>query len=408
MIKRSLSFLLLLGFIFVFSQKANTDGQKDRAFWVKTLDKIARPVVFNLADGTLKKNMPVEIAAGADLANRKKVTYLEAVGRTLAGVAPWLTIPNDGSEESKLRELYKSKILQGLKNGVDRQNPDFLNFKEENQPIVDAAYLALAFLRAPDELWKPLDQQTKERYIAAFKSLRNRTGPYNNWVLFAGLNEAFLMNVGTEYDPARIQIAQEKITEWYRGDGWYSDGPSFSMDYYNSFVIHPMFVEFEKILLKFKRIKQADYDLAVKRMARYSEFLDRIIASDGTYPPLGRSITYRTAVFQALGATTVLHQLPKGIEPAQVRSALTAVFHRMFDGNQNFDEKGWLVLGFNGHQPNIADVYTSTGSLYMATLGFLSLGLPVTDPFWTDPPMDWTAKKAWSGKAFKKDYHVDY
>ena len=48
----------------------------------------------------------------------------------------------------------------------------------------------------------------------------------------------------------------------------------------------------------------------------------------------------------------------------------------MYEGNQNFDKDGWLVLGFNGHQPECADGYTSTGSLYMATLSFLPLGLP--------------------------------
>jgi hypothetical protein len=80
----------------------------------------------------------------------------------------------------------------------------------------------------------------------------------------------------------------------------------------------------------------------------------------------------------------------------------------MYEGNQNFDSNGWLVLGFNGHQPAIADVYTSTGSLYMATLGFLPLGLPADNKFWTDPAADWTSKKAWTGEEVKKDYKIEY
>jgi hypothetical protein len=56
----------------------------------------------------------------------------------------------------------------------------------------------------------------------------------------------------------------------------------------------------------------------------------------------------------------------------------------------------------------VADIYTSTGSLYMATLGFLDLGLPATHAFWTDPPADWTSRKAWSGQPLKKDYKVEY
>lgn len=64
--------------------------------------------------------------------------------------------------------------------------------------------------------------------------------------------------------------------------------------------------------------------------------------------------------------------------------------------------------GFKGHQPMMADQYTSTDSQYIATQGFLPLGLPAGDPFWTTPAADWTAKKAWSGQAVKKDYKVEY
>jgi hypothetical protein len=87
---------------------------------------------------------------------------------------------------------------------------------------------------------------------------------------------------------------------------------------------------------------------------------------------------------------------------------MTALMQRMFTNCNNFNEKGWLVLGFCGSQPAVADYYTSTGSLYMATLGFLPLGLPASDPFWTAPPVDWTSKKAWNSQPFKKDYKVDY
>jgi hypothetical protein len=143
-------------------------------------------------------------------------------------------------------------------------------------------------------------------------------------------------------------------------------------------------------------------------MIRYSTFLERIISPEGTFPVFGRSITYRTAAFQALAQTALMEQLPESVSPAQVRCGLTQIMHNMFDHNRNFDKNNWLILGFNGAQPMIADTYTSTGSLYLATLGFLPLGLPASNPFWTDAPADWTAKKAWNGLPTKKDYKVDY
>ncbi|ATL49890.1 hypothetical protein COR50_14855 [Chitinophaga caeni] len=403
-----------------FSQKKNrarittssavpsqTTGSEDRAYWCKILYKMASPVVFNLAKGTLKQNMPVETPKGY-AKKYERVTYLEAVGRTMAGIAPWLALPDDNTAESKMRKELRDALLKGIAKAVDPQSPDYLNFRTDYQPIVDAAYMALGFLRAPQALWEPLDSLTKLRVIEEFKALRTRSGAYNNWLLFAGINEAFLLKVGAQEDPSRIEFARRKIEEWYVGDGFYSDGPAFSMDYYNSYVIHPMLVEMFKVLLDRKKIGKSEYDQALKRMIRYAEFNERMISPDGTYPAYGRSITYRTGAFQALAQVALMQQLPEHISPASARCALTAVYHKMYDYCNNFNEKGWLVLGFCGSQPNIADYYTSTGSLYMATLSFLPLGLPADNEFWTSPAEKWTSVKAWSSEPFKKDYHVEY
>lgn len=391
----------------VKKENTQTTGAEDRALWVKYLWKISYPVIHNLSEGTLRQNMPLETApcygGGAD-----KMSYLEAVGRTLAGVAPWLALPDDDTEEGKLRKQMREEVLKGLKNAVDPASPDKLNFTQYAQPIVDAAYLVHAFLRAPEALWQPLDKETQKRYIEAFKSLRNRTGAYNNWLLFTGLTEAFLLQQSEQSDPFRINIAKNKIKEWYVGDGWYSDGSKFSMDYYNAYVMHPMLVEMLETLQPKKWASQKDCDEAMRRMVRHAEFSERIIGPDGTYPAFGRSVTYRTAAFQSLADVALREKLPTHISPAQVRCALTAVHRNMYEGNQNFDANGWLVLGFNGHQPEIADVYTSTGSLYMATLSFLPLGLPADNAFWTDAPADWTTKKAWKGESIRKDYKVEY
>lgn len=383
-------------------------GQQDREYWSNLLYKMAYPVVHSIGQSTLRRDLPLETGPKYNL-NLKAVTYTEAVGRTMAGIAPWLELPDDATEEGKLRKTLRVELLKGLPNLVNPNHPDYINFRTELQPIVDAAFIAQAFLRAPTQLWQPLDERTKQGFITEFKSLRNRKASYSNWLLFSGITEAFLMQIGEQYDPARIDIAYRKFKEWYVGDGFYSDGEKFSMDYYNSYVIHPMLVDMMKVMVeKSKMITQADYNLAVKRMVRYAELQERMISPEGTYPVIGRSITYRTAAFQALAEVALNHQLPESVSPAQVRCALTAVMKRIFETPGTFSETGWLQLGFAGHQPDAADQYTSTGSLYMATLGFLPLGLPATDEFWTSPAADWTSKKAFSGQAIKKDYKVEY
>lgn len=382
------------------------DIKDERAFWVDRLYKMSQPIFSNLAQGTLRKNMLVEKSPTYD--SRDNVTYLEAVGRCLAGIAPWLALPDDSTPEGKLRAALKKDVLKGLANSVDPSNPDYLNFRKEHQPIVDAAYMAHGFIRARKALWEPLDVQTKKRVITEFKALRTRKAFNSNWLLFSAITESFLISVGeSDWDQEAIDKALSRFDDWYVGDGWYSDGPSFSLDYYNSFVIHPMLVDTLEILVAHKIRPQSDYDLALKRMVRYAEQLERMISPVGTFPVIGRSITYRTGAMQALAQVALMEQLPEGVSPAQVRCALTKVTENLL-GDEAFDADNWLLLGFTGHAPEVADYYTSTGSLYMASLSFLPLGLPKENPFWSAPCQEWTSQKAWKGALFKKDYHVKY
>jgi len=90
-----------------------------------------------------------------------------------------------------------------------------------------------------------------------------------------------------------------------------------------------------------------------------------------------------------------------------VRAALTAVIHRTLDAPGTFDPAGWLTLGVSGHQPGLAETYISTGSLYLCTVGFLPLGLPPDDPFWTDEALPWTSRRVWSGEDLPADHAYD-
>ena len=64
-----------------------------------------------------------------------------------------------------------------------------------------------------------------------------------------------------------------------------------------------------------------ELDEAMNRMIRHSEFCERMIAPDGTYPAFGRSVTYRTAAFQSLADVALRKKLPSHVSPAQVRCA---------------------------------------------------------------------------------------
>lgn len=382
--------------------------QQDRVYWCSLLYQMAEPVLRNMAEGKLQATMQTEVSPTWDGRNAK-VIYMEAFGRLMAGVAPWLSLPDDETEEGKQRQQLRTWALKSYAHAVDPASPDYLLWEGEGQALVDAAYVAESFLRAYDQLWMPLDEKTKERYIACFTRLRAIDPPYTNWLLFSSTIEAFLAKAGAAYDTYRVNSAIRKVEEWYTGDGWYADGPSFAFDYYSSYVFHAMYLETLQAMKDARartRIHYGDYyRRALRRAQKFSLVLERMISPEGTFPVFGRSIPYHMAAMQPLALMAWYEQLPAGLSNGQVRAALTAVMHRMFDGRENFNEGGFLTIGFVGRQPNIADWYTNNGSLYLTSLAFLPLGLPATHPFWSDAPQPWTSQKAWGGAPFPKDHH---
>ncbi|MES2925160.1 MAG: DUF2264 domain-containing protein [Verrucomicrobiota bacterium] len=400
--------LILLIVISSVCRSGAVEEATDRKYWADLAYQTARPVLENMSKGELKKNMRVEVSPSWD-GRSKDVTYMEAFGRLMAGIAPWLALPDDDTPEGKQRKELREWALKSYAHAVDPNSPDYLGWKAHGQALVDAAFIANSFLRAPAQLWEPLDETTKKRYIAEFQGLRRFAPVYSNWLLFVAMTETFLMSVDAEYDIYRVDLGLRKIEEWYVGDGWYSDGTHFAFDYYNSFVIQPMYVEILQAFQKSKKapkISDKTVGAAVARMRRFSTILERFISPEGSFPPVGRSMTYRMGVFQALSLTSWQRKLPEDLSEGQVRSALTATMKRMYSRDGNFNQDGYLQLGFVGHQPGLADVYTNNGSLYMTALVFLPLGLPAADSFWTSKAEDWTQKKAWSGQPFPKDHAI--
>jgi hypothetical protein len=377
-----------------------------REEWLRILVKLADPVLSALAAGTLRRTMPVELSATAT-AERREYAHLETVGRLLAGIAPWLELGPDDTPEGRQRARLAGLARAGLKQGTDPSSPDFLNFTRGRQPLVDAAFLAHAIVRAPEQLWTPLDAATRAAIVKALESTRPIQPAISNWLLFSAMVEAALCMMGAPWDRLRVDYAVRQHQQWYKGDGVYGDGPALHMDYYNSYVIHPMLLDVLRVTSRqtgeWKSI-EAD---AVKRARRYAAVQERMISPEGTFPPIGRSLAYRCGAFQLLGQMALRHELPEGLSPAQVRGAMSAMIHRTMDAPGTFDSAGWLTVGLAGHQPKIGEGYISSGSAYLCAVGLLPLGLPAADPFWSGPAVPWTSKALWAGQDLAPDHALD-
>jgi hypothetical protein len=377
----------------------------DRAYWIKTLDRIVRPVLSALARRQLRATMPVETNP-TNRTDRRQYSHLEALGRTLAGIAPWLELGPDDSDEGKLRAELSELARKCIDAGTDPASPDHMNFTTGGQPVVDAAFLSHAIVRAPGQLWAKLEPRVQENLARALQSTRTIKPNMSNWLLFSAMVEAALCSVGREWKTEPVDFAITKHMEWYKGDGLYGDGATFHWDYYNSFVIHPMLIDVVAAVSAQRKNWEASREPILARARRYAAIQERLISPEGTFPAIGRSLAYRFGAFQLLAQMTLRKDLPATLSPGQVRCALTAVIRRMIEASGTFDDRGFLTIGFCGHQPGIAENYISTGSLYLCTAAFLPLGLPPADELWTCGPTDWTSKRVWSGQDVGTDHSI--
>jgi hypothetical protein len=140
-------------------------GADDRKQWLAIVERVSQPLLEAISRQKLRATMPVECAKGQEEASRES-THLQAVGRLLCGLAPWIEADagSDPAEEA-LRTQYREWARLAIKYGCDPNSPDALNFGNNQQSVVDAAFLALAVVRAPNQLGTMLDDAAKENLV---------------------------------------------------------------------------------------------------------------------------------------------------------------------------------------------------------------------------------------------------
>lgn len=383
---------------------ASATALQTRGDWLTMLRTIVAPVLRHGAAGTLKSAMPVEAPTGGE--GRRHFTHLEACGRMLAGLAPWLELEGLTGEEAAWQYEARGQAQALIASITDPASPDHVDFGLGLQPLVDAAFLAQAILRAPTILWNDLPPAVRTHIVREMAATRWITPASNNWLLFAAMIETLFAALKLDFDPMRIDRAIRQFDTWYVGDGWYGDGPAFRFDYYNSFVIHPFLVDILRVLPREPEWQEFGAR-QMGRAQRHAAQLERMIATDGTMPAIGRSLAYRCGNLHLLAQLALLGKLPSGVAAGQVRSAMSLAMTRTLAVPATFDDEGWLTVGYSGHQPGLAEDYISTGSLYLCTAAFLPLGLAPNDPFWGDVAASPTAVRLCEGQDVARDRAIE-
>ncbi len=171
--------------------------------------RLATPVLTALAERRLKIAMPIESHPASK--DRPDFAHLEVLGRLLAGLAPWLELGGNSTPEGRERARLTTLARTGIDAATDPDSPDLMNFAKGQQPLVDAAFLAQALLRAPKELWGKLEPRVQKNVIAAMMATRVIRPGENNWKLFArsATNGSVLERAHSAHDVAESLVGRE-------------------------------------------------------------------------------------------------------------------------------------------------------------------------------------------------------
>ncbi|QXF82809.1 DUF2264 domain-containing protein [Rhodococcus pyridinivorans] len=291
----------------------------------------------------------------------------------------WIDSERNGSQRALAGDSWFPARIDHMAKSV---NPSakggWWRLSKTPQSIVETASLALAIMLRPKELWEPLDDRSQQHLAEWLRFNLTRPVSNNNWVIFPKLIAEALVSVGAAGPECAIAIDNcEMNTEsWYVGDGWYTDGPGRTLDYYNAWA-------FNFYLPLSAHIRRDDAEVE-RYSSRLSEFLSSLygMVDPKTGGPVyfGRSLTYRFGIAAPFALAGVLEL--EGESRRAGRCWSQVVEHFVERGALNGGE---LSIGWFGPDSRLRQRYSGHGSPYWACKAFASLMIPQESTFWADP-----------------------
>jgi hypothetical protein len=266
-----------------------------------------------------------------------------------------------------------SEFQRGLLAGTDPTSDEYWgDVSDLDQRIVEASDIALSLWLFRDDVWTNLSPKQKTQVASWLRQSEIHRVSDNNWHLFPVFIHAVLKSLGETRDQSDVSGHYDRFRQFYRGDGWFSDGPDQTYDYYNAWAI--------QYQLYWLQLVDPEWDRQFINTTRH-EFLAKysyLIGPQGL-PILGRSICYRMAT----PAPLVFGQQtdPDEISSSEARRALDATW-------AYFIQRGALVngnvsQGYCGPDARILDNYSGPAScLWSLRSLIVAYSLPRNSPFW--------------------------
>ncbi len=282
-----------------------------------------------------------------------------------------VTLP--GGKVVDLKETFKRGVLSG----TDPNSPGYWGGIPyfDNQRIVEASDIALSLWLFRGTVWQQLTPIEKKQVSGWLYQVNGKHTPDNNWHLFITFINVVLDKLGC---PADLKLAMQnyqRVKQFYRGDGWFSDGPNNVFDYYNAWGIHYQLYWLQQVAPEW----DPDFITAARR--QFVGPYQYLVTLTGV-PILGRSECYRMAAVAPLvfGAG----ETDADINPGVGRRALDVTWAYFIRNGALRD--GNITQGYCGPDPRILDNYSGAASCLWGLRSLIVAFYKVPDsPFWRAP-----------------------
>ena len=270
------------------------------------------------------------------------------------------------------------KLVEALRRGLlTGTNPSQVTYwgrlTDNSQSIVEAADVALTIWMLRNSLWKSFSTTQKVQLVAWLSGINRCKVPDNNWHLFIVLTNEALNSLGYGRNATIEAEHYARVSQFYKPDGWFEDGPSHHFDYYNAWGIYYALYWIDQINPKFDPIN------IHRRLDRFCGSYKYLISTQGV-PIVGRSVCYRLAV-----AAPLIMNISEGgstsVSYGEAKRALDATWSYYI--SKGAVKHGQLTQGYCGTDTSILDDYTGPASCFWGLRSLIvALSLPDNHPFW--------------------------
>lgn len=245
-----------------------------------------------------------------------------------------------------------------------------------DQRLCEAADVAVALWLTRQRIWKVLSTAERSRIAAWLRQGTGRRVADNNWHLLVVVITVVLRDLGEPSDLLSATLHYQRFRTFYRGDGWFSDGPDGVFDFYNAWAIHYELWWISEI------DRSWDPQFIAASRDAFLKTYRSIIARDGV-PILGRSVCYRGAVaaplvLGAAGGSAM-------VTPGEARRAMDLTWQAFIQ--KGVLDRGGVSQGYCGADPRVLDNYSGPASCLWSLRSLVAAyTLPTDAAFWQSPP----------------------